>query len=235
MNQSQGFISSNLRVINIVDDIDQSLKNVNMNVSKDLVAAAGFNVETPIVSAIIGNITGILPTKKNVVTEAQKKGETLAPLCPASLTNDKTKILNSGILQLKALNIIAQLKEEKGIHVDKTDMLKTFHCDICSLTVNSAQQLEFHLSGAKHKKKIAKANFLESVNYGCNDIIGVQEPALLPKKSRKEEPKTVTCKTCNVVMNSQNQYDQHLGSKKHKLRSTKVGLRRRYWNAYNRP
>lgn len=69
------------------------------------------------------------------------------------MTNDKTKILNSGILQLKALNIIAQLKEEKGIHVDKTDMLKTFHCDICSLTVNSAQQLEFHLSGKNEINK----------------------------------------------------------------------------------
>lgn len=83
MNQSQGFISSNLRVINIVDDIDQSLKNVNMNVSKDLVAAAGFNVETPIVSAIIGNITGILPTKKNVVTEVLK-----CEICDCEITSN---------------------------------------------------------------------------------------------------------------------------------------------------
>lgn len=50
---------------------------------------------------------------------------------------------------MKALEIVNQLKEsgERGLELGKEDDPNAFRCEICSLTVNSAQQLEIHVAG----------------------------------------------------------------------------------------
>lgn len=44
---------------------------------------------------------------------------------------------------------MSQLKTsgEKGLELGKEDDPNAFRCEICSLTVNSAQQLEIHITG----------------------------------------------------------------------------------------
>lgn len=59
-------------IYNSCDELERKIRQRTTNVSKDLVAAAGFNVEAPIVSAIIGNIAGTLPTKRNDSMEKVK-------------------------------------------------------------------------------------------------------------------------------------------------------------------
>lgn len=53
---------------------------------------------------------------------------------------------------MKALEIVAQLKEkgEQGLELGKEDDPNAFRCEVCSLTVNSAQQLEIHVAGKYH-------------------------------------------------------------------------------------
>lgn len=79
--KNEVFSSSEIKTFSKNDNA-ASPKDISVNVSKDLVAAAGFNVETPIVNAIIGNITGILPTKKNEATETVK-----CEICDCEITS----------------------------------------------------------------------------------------------------------------------------------------------------
>ncbi|XP_044763292.1 uncharacterized protein LOC123320155 isoform X2 [Coccinella septempunctata] len=101
-----------------------------------------------------------------------------------------------------------------------------FTCSLCSVSCVSQEQLNIHLSGSKHKKKL-KLNGLSLDNF------------VLPKDSDKQEGnvektaenaiatdqalkvKYITpngffyCKSCNLTVNSEIQFKQHLDSKNH--------------------
>ncbi|KAL0274830.1 UNVERIFIED_CONTAM: hypothetical protein PYX00_002859 [Menopon gallinae] len=120
--------------------------------------------------------------------------------------------------RVKALEIVASLKGEKGIEVGPEDNPNAYRCEVCLMTLNSPQQLEIHLAGSKHKNKVAKEKLQNVVDNGNNEntegeeICNTDSP---PSKKRKKDGKYLSCDICNITVNSETQYEQHIVSKKH--------------------
>ena len=74
-------VSENNNLI-LIENIDNNVDSVSVTLAKDFVAAAGFNVEAPIVNAIIGNITGSLPTRKIETLDTMK-----CKICDCEITS----------------------------------------------------------------------------------------------------------------------------------------------------
>lgn len=105
--------------------------------------------------------------------------------------------------------------------------LELFTCSLCSVSCVSQDQLNIHLGGSKHKKKL-KMKGLSPDNF------------MLPKNSEQQDDNSATecaapsvnideslrgkyitpngyfyCEKCNLTVNSEIQFKQHLSSKKH--------------------
>ncbi|XP_038054016.1 zinc finger protein 346-like [Patiria miniata] len=79
------------------------------------------------------------------------------------------------------------------------------HCSVCGLTFTGAEQVQMHLTGARHAKKLrqlAQKQKLEEVK---------EEPANTSSVSAG-----FYCKYCDVVCTAQSQLDQHFQGSKHK-------------------
>ena len=103
-----------------------------------------------------------------------------------------------------------------------------YFCDVCGINATSQAQLQMHLSGRNHKIKCAKTTF-----HGGNPP--VFEPFSNPspikhenecKKAKKDYSIYRTpsghfyCGLCNLSVNSENQFVQHMASRKHKLKES---------------
>ncbi|XP_077373682.1 uncharacterized protein LOC144016416 [Festucalex cinctus] len=87
---------------------------------------------------------------------------------------------------------------------------KSFYCSICKLSVNSLVQLDEHNSGTKHKA------MLDADRSKAGPQAGVKSGRAGPSsKASGPQSKTFQCQTCNLQLNSEIQFKEHISSKKH--------------------
>lgn len=122
----------------------------------------------------------------------------------------------------------------------------TFYCDICKVGAPSQEQLDMHLNGKNHKKKMGKSmggvdnNDLETIQKRMQFKESVMQK--LQKKPRNEIfAKRIArpdysiyrtpsgcyyCTHCNITVNNEAQFEQHNLSKKHKQKEIVSKARR---------
>ncbi|KAF2892528.1 hypothetical protein ILUMI_13643 [Ignelater luminosus] len=101
----------------------------------------------------------------------------------------------------------------------------SLYCEICCVNVTSDQQMTVHLNGQKHKKKVQ-----QQANDRINDSPqGNPENNILSTLSSNVPSDDLSvyrtpsgyyyCNPCNLTLNSEIQFNQHLGSKKHRKKA----------------
>ncbi|KAK0171918.1 hypothetical protein PV328_005306 [Microctonus aethiopoides] len=109
-------------------------------------------VNDPISKAVMENIMGTLPTKKPLV----KCND--CELCFTSQTVLEAHLQGSRhAKQIRSKVIMATLEETK-VAFTKDQEANGLKCNVCNVCLNSIQQLQTHLNGNRHKKKIMKGN-----------------------------------------------------------------------------
>lgn len=95
-------------------------------------------------------------------------------------------------------------------------------CKICKISVTSASQIQMHLDGAKHQKKLRQQNLDEDPN--ALELLGEQQQSIAAAciidingdLSMYRTPSgSYYCKLCNKAMNHISILQQHLQGKKH--------------------
>ncbi|XP_065210803.1 zinc finger protein 385B [Planococcus citri] len=104
-----------------------------------------------------------------------------------------------------------------------------FKCKLCDVKLGSLIQMKSHIDGSKHKKNMEayREKKAKLKNESSSDIkltkpashsVNDDKPIVV-----KTEPKSsFYCSICGLSMNSQQQYDQHINSKKHSTKVTKL-------------
>jgi len=150
---------------------------------------------------------------------------------------------------LEGLETLKQLTDQ-GIEVPPCPENSQWRCEACEIHLGSPQVLLGHMLGKKHKHKTQKK---ENENpAGPRGLTVVAKEAVLPAaaakggkakptspakpgaasvsgtavKTPKPKPEAFDCATCKVHLNSPQQRDQHIKSKKHKDRESGVGAAR---------
>ena len=90
------------------------------------------------------------------------------------------------------------------------DSSKHFCCNLCGVSTTSQDQLDRHLNGKIHKAKESKLATCDSDKIYNKDFNIYRTPS-----------GQYYCSTCNVSVNSENQFVQHRQSKKHKFNEGK--------------
>ncbi|GJQ78131.1 hypothetical protein Trydic_g2468 [Trypoxylus dichotomus] len=99
-----------------------------------------------------------------------------------------------------------------------------WRCEICQVTVTSAGQLEIHERGSKHTKKLKALQEGISSSQASPDGTNETEASAehLPRSANSDLLSAYRtpsgqfyCEICNMSMNSEMQFTQHLLSKKH--------------------
>nr|Q8AVN9.1 RecName: Full=Zinc finger protein 346; AltName: Full=Double-stranded RNA-binding protein ZFa; Short=DsRBP-ZFa; Short=ZFa; AltName: Full=Just another zinc finger protein; Short=Protein jaz [Xenopus laevis]AAH41713.1 Jaz protein [Xenopus laevis] len=85
---------------------------------------------------------------------------------------------------------------------------KGFSCDKCNIVLNSIEQYQAHVSGAKHKNQLMSMTPLSEEGHQA-----VVAPSAIASGSAG---KGFSCDTCNIVLNSIEQYQAHISGAKHK-------------------
>ncbi|XP_046560916.1 zinc finger protein 346-like [Haliotis rubra] len=91
-------------------------------------------------------------------------------------------------------------------------------CTVCSLTVNSPEQLQQHMKGKAHKKKMMAAGLpVEGLTStpGVGAVSQEQEPGSVKKRKSTDGAEAGMCSLCNIVFNSTVQAQQHYSGSKH--------------------
>lgn len=83
-------------------------------------------------------------------------------------------------------------------------------CDLCGISTNRPDQLEMHKRGAKHIKMLK----LNSPGVSVNSISSL--PAAIDYSIHRTPSGQYYCATCNITLNSEMSFGQHIESKKHK-------------------
>ncbi|XP_014480635.1 PREDICTED: zinc finger protein 346-like [Dinoponera quadriceps] len=183
--------------------------------SEDVMNTQGLN--DPVTKAVVDNIMGNLPTKKPLVRCED---------CDLSFTSQT--VLDTHLQgarhakQLRSKNIMASLEETK-IGFTKDEDTNGLKCNVCNVCLNSIQQLQTHLNGSRHKKKLMRGEWdgKEVVTQGASfpsSTGNEQQPVKDPAKEV-----SLSCDICVKFFNSPIQYDMHMNSVKHadKLRKSK--------------
>lgn len=165
----------------------------------------------PVSKAVVDNILGNVSTKKPKVNI---RCETCNLDFTSQVTYDTHIVGQKHQKKLKALEILKSLQEEGQVASDG-DATSSLQCTVCNITLNSSSQLQMHLTGTKHLNKSKK--LLEQ-----NDEPMTSVPQKRAASEDIEEPPAkvgkLSCPTCNVTLNSESQYQQHIDSRKHKDR-----------------
>ncbi|XP_011634818.1 zinc finger protein 346-like [Pogonomyrmex barbatus] len=164
------------------------------------------NLDDPVTKAVVDNIMGNLPTKKPLVRCED---------CDLSFTSQA--VLDTHLQgarhakQVRSKNIMATLEETK-ISFTKDEETNGLKCNVCNVCLNSIQQLQTHLNGSRHKKKLMRGEWdgKEVVTQGpsLKSTASAQQSALVKRDF-------LTCDTCNKFFNSPSQYSVHMNSVKH--------------------
>ncbi|XP_024890507.1 zinc finger protein 346-like isoform X1 [Temnothorax curvispinosus] len=164
------------------------------------------NLDDPITKAVVDNIMGNLPTKKPLVRCED---------CDLSFTSQA--VLDTHLQgarhakQVRSKNIMATLEETK-ISFSKDEETNGLKCNVCNVCLNSIQQLQTHLNGTRHKKKLMRGEWdgKEVVTQGPSlKSTGSAQQSVPVKRSLH------TCEICNKFFNSPSQYTVHMNSEKH--------------------
>ncbi|KAB0790952.1 hypothetical protein PPYR_02752 [Photinus pyralis] len=100
-------------------------------------------------------------------------------------------------------------------------------CYVCNVCVTSEQQLEIHKNGSKHKKKMKLLEVPQSPveaphPHHDNTILSTLSCPSISKKDLsvfRTPSGFYYCNPCNLTLNSEVQFKQHLDSKKHKKKA----------------
>ncbi|XP_071555664.1 zinc finger protein 346 isoform X2 [Temnothorax nylanderi] len=164
------------------------------------------NLDDPVTKAVVDNIMGNLPTKKPLVRCED---------CDLSFTSQA--VLDTHLQgarhakQVRSKNIMATLEETK-ISFSKDEETNGLKCNVCNVCLNSIQQLQTHLNGSRHKKKLMRGEWdgKEVVTQGPSlKSTGSAQQSVPVKRSLH------TCEICNKFFNSPSQYTVHMNSEKH--------------------
>ncbi|XP_071632971.1 zinc finger protein 346 isoform X2 [Temnothorax longispinosus] len=164
------------------------------------------NLDDPVTKAVVDNIMGNLPTKKPLVRCED---------CDLSFTSQA--VLDTHLQgarhakQVRSKNIMATLEETK-ISFSKDEETNGLKCNVCNVCLNSIQQLQTHLNGTRHKKKLMRGEWdgKEVVTQGPSlKSTGSAQQSVPVKRSLH------TCEICNKFFNSPSQYTVHMNSEKH--------------------
>ncbi|XP_068085878.1 zinc finger protein 385B [Anabrus simplex] len=168
--------------------------------------SSSFSNSDPVTKAVMDNIMGKLPTKKQAVTSKcdvcnlEFSGQVVLETHLAGAKHAK---------KVKSQEILKQL-QSSGQTFTRDEKTRILKCEICDVVVNSSQQLQTHLAGGA----------ADATTPGGAEVpAGVQK---LPEGSGSKSNKYF-CDTCSVSLNSEIQLEQHLGSRKHKDRLASGG------------
>ncbi|KAJ9601343.1 hypothetical protein L9F63_000481, partial [Diploptera punctata] len=118
----------------------------------DVLPPANFHNSDPVTKAVMDNIMGKLPTKKQAVTckcevcGLEFSGQIVLETHLAGAKHAK---------KVKSQEILKQL-QSSGQTFTRDEKTRILKCEVCDVVVNSSQQLQTHLAGNKHKQKALK-------------------------------------------------------------------------------
>ncbi|XP_066594846.1 zinc finger protein 346-like [Prorops nasuta] len=189
-----------------------------MEVQSDTIMNPSSN-DDPVTKAVVDNIMGNLPTRKPPVScddcELLFTSQAVLDTHLQGARHAKT---------MRSKNIMASL-EETEVPFSKDQETNGLKCNICNVSLNSIQQLQTHLNGSRHKRKVLKGEWKgNGLNASDNSVLSTTSKA---QDSIAKTPVILSCDLCNKVFNSLMQYDMHMRSKKHmgalqKLQSKKI-------------
>ncbi|KAM4676683.1 zinc finger protein 346 [Discoglossus pictus] len=171
------------------------------------------------------------PTKK-MKTDTESNGEEdknkfcsicnmtfSSPVVAQSHYNGKTHSKNLKMKEQGGVQEVAVFKKATAKTEDKVDQNDPDkYCKICNATFNNPQMAQQHYSGKKHKKHETK-NELMTVYSSTGKTPPSQPftPSAKKKNAAAATPvKGYSCDTCNIVLNSIEQYQAHISGAKHK-------------------
>ncbi|XP_046990099.1 zinc finger protein 346-like isoform X1 [Schistocerca americana] len=202
-------------------------------------AAPSFPATDPVTKAVMDNIMGKLPTKKQAGLKCEICGLEFSGMVVLETHLAGAKHAK----KVKSQEILKQL-QSSGQTFTRDEKTRILRCEVCDVVVNSSQQLQTHLAGNKHKQKVLKKGITNagnsstlsntSISSAANNGGGVSSeenkgavrnvefkipPGVhkLPDGTRSKVNKYY-CDTCSVSLNSEIQLEQHLSSRKHKDR-----------------
>ncbi|XP_014207015.1 zinc finger protein 346-like [Copidosoma floridanum] len=113
--------------------------------------------------------------------------------------------------QMKSKNILETLRET-NVPFSKEEDANGLKCNVCSVYLNSLQQLQTHLNGNRHQKKMSKGDW-NGKNVISKANVAEIPAECLPRPAEKNV--LLSCKSCNKFFNSSLQLNEHLTSQKH--------------------
>lgn len=179
----------------------------------------------PVTKAVINNMMGTAPTNRMPKTNLKCTVCGITSLSQSTMDTHLAGAKHGRKVKERELEEQKTLIEHSGI-IKKGQI---YRCTVCEMDVNSLHQLQAHVNGSKHKTKlngpVGAAN-IGSVNNATGEAASasVEEKASGSVSEEKpKEAKEITqyyCPSCNVCSNSETQYEQHVTSRKHHLRSS---------------
>ncbi|XP_020291639.1 zinc finger protein 385A-like [Pseudomyrmex gracilis] len=173
------------------------------------------SLDDPVTKAVVDNIMGNLPTKKPLVRCED---------CDLSFTSQT--VLDTHLQgarhakQVRSKNIMATLEETK-ISFTKDEETNGLKCNVCNVCLNSIQQLQTHLNGSRHKKRLLRGDWdgKKVVTQGTS----MPSSSGNTQQSGSTKSSILKCDTCNKFFNSPLQCSVHMNSAKHadKMRRSK--------------
>ncbi|KAL5476887.1 hypothetical protein ACEPAI_3073 [Sanghuangporus weigelae] len=95
--------------------------------------------------------------------------------------------------------------EGSSVHAQETD----YKCDLCSVVSTSAKDLNSHMQGQKHKKKLAASGTQTRAV-----VVRKDTPPALLKKAKSIPPNHVQCEICNTFLAEAN-WNSHIRGQRH--------------------
>ncbi|XP_064473596.1 uncharacterized protein LOC135388157 isoform X2 [Ornithodoros turicata] len=103
--------------------------------------------------------------------------------------------------------------------------VEMFHCMTCDIFLNSQFQMNEHMNGKVHAEKVKNPS--KKVSAGSpQDAAAGGDTGDTTAKPAKKQTQPLLCKECKLTLNSQQQYDQHINSKKHQMQVDRLAQRR---------
>ncbi|KAL1464336.1 hypothetical protein WDU94_003992 [Cyamophila willieti] len=192
----------------------------------------------PVTRAIIDNVTGNLPTKKEPircdVCNIEVSGQCVLDSHIQGAKHKRKLVLLAAQQGKQAATNISTTAGgvnppshinngtlSQSVNVVSSSDNKVFSCSVCNITVNSAEQLEIHKGGKQHKRK-SNPNYVNSNpktdSTKKSTTGGEADDKPLPEGVTKTEEGNIiiyTCTICNKWVNSRDQLNVHLKSRKH--------------------
>ncbi|KAF5287342.1 hypothetical protein FQA39_LY15945 [Lamprigera yunnana] len=105
-------------------------------------------------------------------------------------------------------------------HSEYKPQVQKLQCTICNVPITSEQQMQLHMNGSKHQKKMKQLNLeLDQEDPGGLILPSLEVNVAVPGLSTFRTPTGFYyCNVCNFNIKSEFQFKQHLESKRHHKR-----------------